>query len=152
MVNFGRVAELPPYEQSKLDELARVFNYHADKNKEKARYYDGFIPLSEVNLGIALPRGFSNLEIGCEWGAKAVDVLAGRSMLDGFVGDSGEDSEVMRTISANNKLVSEYAKAVRDQLIYGCTFATLSAQAFGCSIRFHSPESAAALWSGEKGA
>ena len=46
----------------------------------------------------------------------------------------------------------EYGKACRDELKYGCTFATLSGDnAIGCSIRFHSPATAAALWSGEKG-
>lgn len=43
-------------------------------------------------------------------------------------------------------------KACRDELKYGCAFATLSADtAIGCKIRFHSPATAAALWSGEKG-
>ena len=45
-----------------------------------------------------------------------------------------------------------YAKACRDELKYGCVFATLSADpAIGCRVRFHSPATAAALWNGEKG-
>ncbi len=43
-------------------------------------------------------------------------------------------------------------KACRDELKYGCTFATLSADdKIGCRIRFHSPETASAIWDGEKG-
>lgn len=49
-------------------------------------------------------------------------------------------------------LAARLSKACRDELKYGCAFATLSADAaIGCKIRFHSPATAAALWSGEKG-
>ena len=50
------------------------------------------------------------------------------------------------------KLRAEYRKACRDELKYGCTFATLSKDLQrGCRIRFHSPRTAAARWNGEKG-
>ena len=68
-------------ERIQLQQLIEVFNYHNGKNATKERYYEGHIPLSEVNLGLAIPEGFTNLEISCEWGAKCVDVLASRSML-----------------------------------------------------------------------
>ena len=43
-------------------------------------------------------------------------------------------------------------KACRDELKYGCTFATLSRdEEIGVKIRFHSPQTAAGLWNGEKG-
>lgn len=52
----------------------------------------------------------------------------------------------------DNRLIAAYAKACRDQLKYGCVFATLSADTdIGCRIRFHSPATASALWNGEKG-
>lgn len=58
----------------------------------------------------------------------------------------------MQKLVTDNRLVAAYAKACRDQLKYGCVFATLSADAdIGCRIRFHSPATASALWSGEKG-
>jgi hypothetical protein len=48
--------------------------------------------------------------------------------------------------------VTEYGKASCDELKYGCTFATLSAdEKIGCRIRFHSPQTAAALWNGALG-
>lgn len=135
----------------KLRELIDVYYYHAAKNEEKERYYEGNIPLSEVNLGIALPKGFKDLDIGCAWGAKTVDVLASRSMFDGFVSGTGDEAEIMSNIIMSNRLVYEYKKACRDELKFGCTFATLSKdKKAGCKIRFHSPQSAAALWNGEK--
>lgn len=143
---------LPPEEQAQFDELLKVYGYHFSKNKLKDKYYEGNIALAEVNLGIALPDGMTGLEIGCSWGSKTVDVLAGRSMFDGFVGMNGTNVPELTEIVESNKLIYEYMKACRDELKYGCTFATLSGDPEArCKIRFHSPMTAGALWDGEKG-
>lgn len=150
-LNFGYVQGLTPEEQNQLRDLADAYNYHQGRNVTKDKYYEGHISLNDVNLGIALPQGLRNLEVGCSWGQKAVDVLAARSMFDGFVGTGGSLGTLARLVK-DNRLVAEYAKACRDELKYGCVFATLSADTgIGCRIRFHSPATAAALWSGEKG-
>lgn len=152
VLGIGTVAGLTDQEQAELNKLQETFNEHGAKNDEKDRYYEGKISLSEVNLGIALPDGMRRLEIGCSWGAKTVDVLAARSMFDGFVGSNGEDIEELHKICVDNRLIAEYAKACRDELEFGCTFVTVSPdEEIGCKIRFHSPRSAAALWDGEKG-
>ena len=80
-----------------------------------------------MNLGLALPEGMRGLEIGCSWGTKAVDVLAARSMFDGFVDMNGQAVESLDRIVAGNNLLTEYDTATRDELTYGSTFATLSA-------------------------
>lgn len=150
--NIAKAKGLPPGEQTKLDRLIDIYNSHKSANRIKRRYYEGHVPLSEVNLGLALPDQINKLEIGCAWGEKAVDVLASRSMFDGFVGANGEDAEEITKITTANRLIAEYMKACRDELKYGCTFATLSAdKELKCKIRFHSPETAAAEWNGEKG-
>jgi len=135
-----------------MRELLREYDSHQKKNALKRRYYDGHIPLREVNLGLALPKDLQGLEMDCSWGGKAVDVLAARSRFDGFVGRDGQSVDALDRIMSDNRLKSEYPKAVRQELTYGCTFATLSADdEIGCRIRFHSPEDAAALWDGVKG-
>lgn len=150
--DISKAQGLFDYEQAMLGELMDVYHYHYSKNKVKDKYYNGHVTLCDVNLGIALPKGFHDLEIGCAWGAKAVDVLASRSMFDGFVESNGYESDTMRNICDGNDLIAEYGKACRDELKYGCSFATLSSDdVFGCKIRFHSPMTAAALWDGEKG-
>lgn len=150
-LTIANVANLPEIEQEMLMELQNVYNYHQGKNARKDKYYEGKIPLNDVNIGIALPDGIKKLEIGCAWGAKTVDVLASRSMFDGFVGVNGNEVMELDQIALDNNLVAEYMKACRDELKYGCTFATLSAdEKIGCKIRFHSPQTAAALWDGEK--
>ena len=148
----GSVTGFGDYERIKFQKLIDVYNQHALKNKQKDKYYEGKIALSEVNLGIALPDGMRGLEIGCSWGAKTVDVLAARSMFDGFVGMDGTEVSDLDELIVGNRLIAEYQKACRDELKYGCTFATLSSDPkLGCRIRFHSPQTAAALWDGEAG-
>ena len=150
-LHFGRVDGLTREELTQLNELADTYNYHQSRNAKKEKYYEGHITLNDVNLGIALPQGLKALEVGCSWGQKAVDVLAARSMFDGFVGNQGNLDSLAKLVT-DNRLVAEYAKACRDELKYGCVFSTLSADAaIGCRIRFHSPATAAALWNGEKG-
>ena len=152
MLSIDNIVGLSEIDEIRMLKLLDVYNYHLAKNTTKNRYYEGHVKLAEVNLGIALPDGMQKLEVGCAWGAKTVDVLAGLSMFDGFVGSSGNDIDDVSQIVDGNRLVSEYMKACRDELKYGCTFATLSADPkIGCRIRFHSPESAAAVWGGEKG-
>lgn len=151
-LNISNVTGLREEEYEKLQKLLDVYNYHDFRNQEKERYYEGHISLNEVNLGLALPSGMRGLEIGCSWGSKTVDVLAARSMFDGFVGSRGEEVEELTEIITANRMIAEYMKACRDELKFGCTFATLSADPdLKCKIRFHSPKTAAALWNGEKG-
>ena len=146
-----KVIGLGVEEQIMLQKLLTVYQNATIKNEEKDRYYEGKISLGEVNLGIALPQGMRGLEIGCAWGAKTVDVLAGRSMFDGFVGENGEEVDELTQIVRDNDLIAEYPKTCRDELKIGCSFATLSADdKVKCRIRFHSAKSAAAIWSGEK--
>ena len=138
--------------KEKLRKLLEVYSYTQPNNNIKERYYEGKITLNEVNLGIALPKGIAGLQIGCSWGAKTVDVLAGRSMFDGFVGENGEEVDELAKIVKDNNLIAEYPKACRDELKIGCSFITLSADDdIKCRIRFHSTRSASAIWDGEKG-
>lgn len=151
-INLDQIDGLPRAERDTLARLLTIFRRHESKNSVKARYYEGDVTLGEVNLGLALPRSIRGFEIGCEWGAKAVDVLAGRSMFDGFVGANGQDVPELMALVQRNRLVSEYKKHCRDELTFGCTFATLSHdRVIGCRIRFHTPRTAAAEWDGEKG-
>ena len=144
-----QIIGLDTKEVADLTDLVTIYEYHLSKNYTKERYYEGSITLNEVNLGIALPNGLKNLEIGCAWGGKCVDVLAAKSMFDGFVGLNGEDVAELDEIALENNLLFEYGKATRDELKFGCTFATLAKGGDGkVKIKFHSPRTAAAKWDG----
>jgi hypothetical protein len=151
IIDVNRILDFPEEEVPRLKYLVDEFERHKIANDKKNKYYEGRISLGSVNLGIALPQGLQGLEIGCAWGAKCVDVLAGRSMFDGFVGANGEDVAELDDIVEANNLIGEYQKGCRDQLKYGCTFATLTNGDDGVKIRYHSPQTASAHWNGEKG-
>ena len=150
-IEVKNIRNMPEYEQLLFKKCLDEYNCHIGANIEKEKYYEGKISLEEVNLGIALPKKLAKLEIGCSWGAKAVDVLAARSMFDGFVGAKGADNEELNRIIDDNRLVAAYIKACRDELKFGCAFAALSRDdAIGCRIRFYSPKTAAGIWNGAK--
>lgn len=155
-MNFSMIPEkvygLKDEELAMLRDLISIYEYHRSRNYKKARYYEGLIPLSEVNLGLALPENIRGFEIGCNWGAKTVDVLAARSMFDGFVSSNGETNAELDRIVRDNNLISEYKKECKDELKYGCTFITLSKdEKIKCRIRAHSAQTGAARWHGGKG-
>lgn len=150
-LNFGKVVNLPEEEQRWLNETKYIYDFHRTANRKKRRYYNGKITLSEVNLGIALPSGLGRLEIGCAWGAKTVDVLASRSMFDGYVTENGTKPDDMDQIMKRNHLIAEYNKAVKEELLYGCAFAAVSGTEGDARVRFYSPHCAAASWNAEDG-
>ena len=85
-LHFGCIPGLTETEQRQLNDLAAELNFHQARNAKKERYYEGHVTLRDVNIGIALPKTLDTFEVGCNWGQKAVDVLAARSMFDGFSG------------------------------------------------------------------
>ena len=143
---------LGPEEQAMLEDLISIYGWHRAANTKKAKYYEGKISLRSVNLGLALPKDFNGLEIGCAWGAKTVDVLARRSMFDGFVGENGSNIPELDQIVRDNRLIAGYQGQARDELTFGSTYYTFSAdKKIGCRIKMHSPQTAAVRWNGQKG-
>ena len=65
-----------------------------------------------------------------------MDVLASRSMFDGYVTESGTKSDDMDQIMKRNHLIAEYNKAVKEELLYGCAFAAVSGTEDDARIRF----------------
>ena len=110
-IDGNNIQNFPEVEVARFNYLINVFNKYSGKNAEKNKYYEGKISLNDVNLGIALPDNLMRLEIGCAWGAKTVDVLAARSMFDGFVGADGNDIAELDDIVVENDLIAEYMKA-----------------------------------------
>ena len=152
-LDFGNIkgaAGLGPAERAMLGDLVDELHEHSSGNRLKRRYYDGRVTVAECNLGIAIPSSVANFEMACSWPEKAVTVLKDRSRFDGFVTGDGGTSPVLDAIVRDNALVSQYGRATGDELMHGVVFATFSAApgASGVSVRYHSAETATAIWDG----
>lgn len=147
---IGLAAGLPVAERVTAIELAEIHAAHLLANSEKARYYDQRVTAGECNLGIALPAELRKFEMACCWPEKAVTALADRSRFDGFVSASGEEVPELDAIVRDNRLSTGYQMAVIDELKHGGILVTLARNdAIGCSVRFHTFETAAARWNGQ---
>lgn len=146
-----KAAGLPAADRATIGELAAIHAAHMAANVDKGRYYDQRVTAGECNLGIALPQKLRNFEMACCWPEKAVTALADRSRFDGFVDANGEPVPELDAIVADNALGSCYSMGVIDELKHGGVLVTLSPGGMsGCSVRFHTFETAAARWNGEK--
>ena len=65
-ISANKIIGFPETEYEDWDKLVNLFNYHASKNKEKDKYYEGKITLNDVNLGLALPAGEKIEIVGAE--------------------------------------------------------------------------------------
>ena len=134
-----------------VGELVDIYAAHMAANAEKGRYYDQRVTAGECNLGIALPSQLNNFEMACCWPEKAVTALADRSRFDGFVNANGESMPELDAIVRDNRLTSAYSMSVIDELKHGGILVTLAkSDEIGCSIRFHTFETASARWNGVK--
>lgn len=146
---------LTQQDQNTVYKLVEVLQKHSIQNEKRRRYYEEKVNASQVNIGIAVPP--SMLDVGktitCSWAKKAVISLATRSIFDGFVWrDSAQDDTLTRLVVQNN-LQRQYTRAIRAQLYHGVTFATLSKGEYSdpaCVVRFHTAETASALYDGRR--
>lgn len=78
-------------DQNVLTELVNQLEAKRSRNRVRAQYYDAKYVLRD--MGISIPPQMRRTEMVLGWPAKAVDVLARRCNLDGFVipGGSAED-------------------------------------------------------------
>lgn len=138
---------LPPNERALVKDLLDVWEKKLTRNRLRERYYEGKNPLK--NLGIAIPRELERIDTVCGWPAKAVDILANRSIFEGFVfSDGGQNSDLERVLKENN-FDRAYAQLVQSELVSSCAFMTVSkgdAGEPGVIISTYSATQAAALW------
>jgi len=91
------------------------------RNLLRASYYDGKRALRQ--LGSIVPERYNRLGIVLGWSAKAVDILARRCNLDGFVWPDGTLDDVgFREVAEGNNLSAEASSAMVSSLIHGVAF------------------------------
>lgn len=129
--------------------LVDVYTRHRARNATLTRYYAGKVTPAEVNLGLAVPKSMANLSISCPWPRKAVTALQERSRFDSFTASDSDAKQAYDDLVMSTNLAGTYPKAVKSELIHGVVFATVTMGKLGPRIKWHTAESASALWSGE---
>ena len=141
-----KVIGLTEYEQEAFERLFEVWSQKLTRNKLRMKYYRKRNALKD--LGIAIPPKLKTLETVLGWPAKAVDMLAARSIFDGFVYEDDVDSRIEDVLRMNRfKLM--YRQATKSELVHSCAFATVSKGAEGeppVLVSFYSAENGAVIW------
>src|SRR5690625_181993 len=75
-------------EDRTINRLLEQLERRSPRNQLRANYYDGKRALQQ--LGYTIPPKYKQLAIVLGWSAKAVDLLARRCKLDGFVWPDGD--------------------------------------------------------------
>lgn len=148
---LSNVTGLAPADQATLTELVNVLLLKKGRNRLRETYYDGKNRLKD--LQISLPPQLRTVETVVGWPAKAVDMLAARSIFDGFTFANGETSPQLERVLAQNQFKNLYRETVTSELINSCAFITVSAGKPGeppVVISAYTAENAAAIWDGRK--
>lgn len=116
-----RVPSLTDAESDTLNLLLGQLKDKGNRNLLRASYYDGKRAIRQV--GTIIPPQYYRLGLVLGWSAKAVDVLARRCNLDGFVWPDGDlDSLGFSDVALSNNLVSEVSSATVSSLIHATSF------------------------------
>lgn len=108
-------------EQGILDALVAQLDAKLHRNLLRASYYDGKRAIKQV--GTIIPPHYYQLGIVLGWSAKAVDILARRCNLDGFIWPDGDlDSLGYRELADANHLGAEISSGIVSSLIHGVSF------------------------------
>ncbi|MGI5222482.1 phage portal protein [Nocardia sp. CA-290969] len=108
-------------EQDTLDGLVVELDRKARRNRLRKAYYDGKHAVER--LGPVVPPQYYQLAIVLGWSAKAVDILARRCNLDGFVWPDGDLASLgIDEVVEDNFLGAESSAAVTSSLIHSVSF------------------------------
>lgn len=108
-------------EQRTLTGLLTQLDAKAERNRLRSAYYD-MKHFSRL-VGSVIPVQYARLGIVLGWAGKAVDILARRCNLDGFVWPDGDlDSFGYREVYEGNNLGSEVSQGTISSLIHSTSF------------------------------
>lgn len=121
MTDTITIPALSDVEQQALSANWEQLQAKTPRNLLRASYYDGKRAIRQI--GSVIPPQYFRLGIVLGWSAKAVDTLARRCNLDGFVWPDGNlDDLGLDEVAAANDLGTEFSGALISSLIHGISF------------------------------
>ncbi len=131
-----------------LERLCGEYDRFIAGNEEKLRFYNDDVNVSQYDSRV--PRDLQRIKVSVGACAKAVNMLARRSIFDGFtVGDS--DENIMEGILSDNGFAIQYAMAVPSELTHGFGVWTVSPgdESIGepkAVVNYHDPLECSVVW------
>ncbi|MBF6133501.1 phage portal protein [Nocardia otitidiscaviarum] len=108
-------------EDRTLNMLLTQLDRKMERNQLRAAYYDG--KRAVEFFSDIIPPQYKRLAVVLGWSAKAVDILARRCNLDGFVWPDGDLASIgYPRLDEGNALCAEVSQAIVAALIHSCAF------------------------------
>lgn len=115
------IKDLSQDDNATINRLLQQIEDKSRRNLVRANLYDGKHAIRRV--GSVIPRQYYRLGVVLGWSAKAVDVLARRCNLDGFVWPDGDIDELgAQELWDANFFGTESSSAIISSLIHGPAF------------------------------
>lgn len=116
-----RLPDVSDDDNATLNRLLAQLAAKNGRNNLRASYYDGKRAIRQV--GTVIPPQYYRLGIVLGWSAKAVDILARRCNLDGFIWPDGDiESLGLGQVWDDNAFDAESNSAIISSLIHGVAF------------------------------
>lgn len=144
--NLEKADGLTERDAEYLRELVSVLKKNYSKHEKRHLYYEDKVPVR--SHGMKVPYEYLTNNYATGWAAKAVNVLAERSVFDGFTFEEGAPAgfeEVMR----ENDIRGLYAMSVPSMLIEGVGFWTVSRGGQNepdVIVNYHNAMTSAGIW------
>ena len=121
----GPINGLTDDEKYAFNECWKVWTQKLRRNLLRATYYDQHNVLKD--LEIAIPPHLTDLELVLGWPSKAVDTLARRCKLDGFVIPGAEDDPFgVKDVWRSNDMHIELPQTLTSAFVHSCAFLTVT--------------------------
>lgn len=127
-----------------LISLLNVWRKNRSRNKLLDAYFEEEV--EPKPLGIDTVPESVKPTARCGWARKAVTSVSERVRFDGFVFDNGYADETLNKAVRDNALINSFNMHGNSELIHGCMFATVGRDGDSSIIRFHTAQTASALW------
>lgn len=115
----SKAAGLNEEDAADIEMMLKEFNACLAGNVERKSYYDDVVDTDM--LGFTLPENMGKIDTSNGWAAKAVDMLADRSILSGITMDN-DYADTMRGIVGNSGMIGKYHRGKTSQLMHCCGF------------------------------
>ena len=145
VLNIPELRDLSPDENADVALMCEQVRRVAMRNRERFVYYNA--EQEFVNMNVAIPAEFEQYASVLGWNATAVDTLARRVQLDGFVRPGSVDRFTdLDAALRRTRFFSQFKMAVQSMLVYGPAFMATLRSGGLTKVQAFSARDATGIW------